>query len=105
MKEYIFIKKDKSLIKIFLLDILYVRSNGDYVIIHTSDIRYTVLNTMNNIEKLLGDRFCRIHNETIIQLREIVKIEESDSVLLSNGAYFSISRARMKHFKDQLIIV
>ncbi len=105
MKDYIFIKKDKSLIKIFLLDILYVRSNGDYVIIHTSDVRYTVLNTMNNIEKLLGDGFCRIHNETIIQLREIVKIEESDSVLLSNGAYFNISRARMKHFKDLLVII
>lgn len=105
MKDYIFITWNKTLTKLFLTDILFVKSKGDYIqITDVYEKKYTIHHTMKSIEDLLGDKFCRIHNETIVQLREINKVEDN-VVYLSNGAYFPISRFKKQEFLNQLTII
>jgi len=70
--SYIYVKSDKKVIKILLLDILFIESLKDYVQIHT--IKKSIV-TKNQIgvlaEKLPADKFVRIHKSYIVSISRI----------------------------------
>ncbi len=101
----IFIKINKSLKKVFLEDIVFVKAMGDYCTIQTKASRHTVLSTMSNIEsKLSKELFVRIHKSTIIQIKEIQKIE-GDIVHFNSKEWTKVSDSRMKELKSRLTII
>ena len=71
--ETISVKVDLMMTKIPLDDILYVKSDGDYIVIHTADGRaLMVLMTLKALEKQLPfDRFCRIHRSYLVALDKV----------------------------------
>lgn len=70
--DYIFIKSDQKLQKIYYNDIIFIEALADYVKIHTPEKRYITLQTMKNMEEKLPDKFFkRVHRSYIIALDKI----------------------------------
>ncbi len=71
--ESISVKIDLVMTQIRLEDILYIKSDGDYIVLHLSDGRAPmVLMTLKTMEKQLPfDRFCRIHRSYLVNLSKV----------------------------------
>jgi two-component system response regulator LytT len=73
---FIFVKSNSKLVKLNTDDIYYIEALKDYVVIHTSDTRYTIHSTMKDIETKLGVvDFIRVHRSFIVRLDKIASIE------------------------------
>ena len=68
--DSISVKVDLMMTKVPLDDILYVKADGDYIVIHKADGKTLMtLMTLKSLEKQLPfDRFCRTHRSWIINV-------------------------------------
>jgi DNA-binding LytR/AlgR family response regulator len=83
--EYIFVKSDKQLKKIFLQDILFVESMENYVNVYTNSSKDVVYSTLKLfLESLPGDRFLQVHRSYVVNTKHIRSIEGN---MLHIGAY------------------
>ena len=64
-------KSREGTFKFQLKDILYVKALSDYVIIETTGQQHILLCTMRDLEKLLGNKFLRVHRSYIVNLDEV----------------------------------
>lgn len=77
-KEYIFIRKDRKQVKLFLDDVLCVQSIKDYIKIITQDENHIVKNSMNTFLNELDARFIRVHRSYIINRDKVTAYTKSD---------------------------
>ena len=100
--------KSGSKIEIIAIgDIVYLESEGDYVMIHTKEGKFLKEKTMKYFEQhLYPDTFIRIHRSYIININEISRIElfekENYIVKLKNGDQVKASSSGYKALKDAL---
>ncbi len=74
----VFIKKDSTLVKLKMPDIVYVEALENYVTVVTGEKKFTILYTMKGIENQLpSDLFIRIHRSFIINKKMISIINEN----------------------------
>jgi len=98
--EYVFVKSDKQLKKIFLKNILFLESMENYVIIHTSETKEIVYTTLKNIgESLPNSFFLQTHRSYIVNINHIKSI---DGNMLNIGNH-KIPIAR--NFRDKITSV
>lgn len=89
--EYIFIKTENKLVRLYCADILFIESMGDYVKFVTADKKLVSHNTIKNLEeKLNGDHFMKVHRSFIINIHKIDDIREND--LYINGIEIPLSK-------------
>jgi DNA-binding LytR/AlgR family response regulator len=96
-------------------EILFIKSNGDYATLYTSQQTENKIDLPINLkkaEKLLGNQgFCRVHKRYLINLAhvrndgELYKYQVDDVsdrryVRLGNGYRADVSRRRRKWFKE-----
>jgi len=82
--DYIYIKENKKIHKIFLSDINYIESMKEYIKIHTSSGRYITKTSISNFDtKLPQDNFIRVHKSYIISISKI-KSFTSTTIELEN---------------------
>jgi DNA-binding LytR/AlgR family response regulator len=75
IKDALFIKEKHMFTKILLADLLYIRSDDNYLELHTAKKKYTIRETMKNmIGQLPGNLFFRVHKSFIINLNAITAI-------------------------------
>ncbi len=99
--NFIFIKADKKMLKVFYKDILYIEGLKDYVIIRTETGRVITLQTMKSLEtKLPASIFRRIHRSYIINIRRIIAVEGSMIEIMEKGAVKLLPVG--KNYKDEL---
>lgn len=81
--KYIFVRSNSLLIKIQLVDILYVQALGDYVNIFTTDKRHTVRITLKNFEEKLKlhNNFVRIHKSYLANADKVTQVEQETAYL------------------------
>jgi len=81
--DSISVKVDLMMTKVFFDDILFIKSDGDYIIIHTADGKTLMtLMTMKNIEKQLPfERFCRVHRSYIVNMDKVSGIKERKIII------------------------
>lgn len=97
----LFIKKDSQLIRISSRDIVYIEALADYVTIHTTTTKYTILSTMKSIEsRLPQEDFARIHRSYIIRLDRIKVID--DAIVFVDEHSFPISRTHKENLFNKL---
>ena len=76
-EDYVFIKADNKLVKIFYHDILYIEALQNYVTIHTTNnkkyITYLTFKSME--ESLPSDQFIRVHKSYLVSASKIESIE------------------------------
>jgi DNA-binding LytR/AlgR family response regulator len=77
--------------KVPLDDILYVKADGDYIVIHKADGKTLMtLMTLKSLEKQLPyDRFCRTHRSWIVNVDKVHGIR--DGKLLVDGNVIPLS--------------
>ncbi len=73
--QFIFVKSDTQLLRVYLQDVLYIEGLGDYVKIHTKGKLVVTLQTLKNLQdKLPKERFVRVHRSFIVALDKIDSI-------------------------------
>lgn len=85
-------------------DIRYLASDGNYVVIHTTDAQHRIRTTMKDLHELLDPAtFVRVHRGTVLNLdyiREIQPWFSGDYVaILKDGEQIRISR----HYRDDIL--
>ncbi|MBU0694910.1 MAG: LytTR family DNA-binding domain-containing protein [Bacteroidetes bacterium] len=76
--DFIFVKTEYKIQKIYLNDILFIEGLKDYVSIYTETERIITLQSMKKIDEGLPDhRFVRVHKSYIVALDKIESIERS----------------------------
>lgn len=101
---FIFVKSNGKLLKLQTKDIYFIEALKDYVVINTSDARYTIHSTMKEIEKKMGyEEFLRIHRSFIVRIDKISSIEHPNLHLENNkktlpigGSYYDDLKKRIK---------
>jgi DNA-binding LytR/AlgR family response regulator len=77
ISKEIYVNIDKRLVKIDVAEIQYIRANGDYAIIKTDSVKYTVHTTLKKIEeKLPKPQFIKVHRSHVINAKKIVDIKD-----------------------------
>jgi DNA-binding LytR/AlgR family response regulator len=76
--DFIFVKTEYKIQKIYLDDILFIEGLKDYISIYTKTERIITLQSMKKIDEALPDHlFVRVHKSYIVALDKIESIERS----------------------------
>jgi two-component system LytT family response regulator len=76
--DFIFVKAEHKIRKIYLNDILYIEGLKDYISIFTKTERIITLQNMKKMEESLPEKsFIRVHKSYIVALGKIESIERS----------------------------
>jgi len=70
-RNFAFFNVNKTMVKVFLDDVLFIESMREYIYIHTSSGKIITKFTLTEVEKLLGNNFLRIHRSFIVNVRRI----------------------------------
>jgi len=103
---YCFIKKKGFYHKIYIEDILYMKADGDYAIIYTSNGQFYNSNSLNALELLFeSNSFCRIHRSYLINIKKIISINIKESRITIGVHSIPISRTIKGDFLKKLILI
>ena len=73
---YLFVKSDRTIIKLLIDDIVYIKSEEDFTHVFTEGKNYFLSYTLKFWEETLpADRFCRIHRSYLVNIDYVDKIE------------------------------
>ncbi|PHS10340.1 MAG: DNA-binding response regulator [Kordia sp.] len=87
-KEYLFIKKGKSLKKVHLKEIIFIEVEEKYCNIITEKEKFVILISLTKILDLLDNvMFCRTHRNFIVNTEKILEIVPSDNLILLSGGH------------------
>lgn len=76
--DYIFVKTDRRIIKVFLGDILFAEGLKDYIAIHTRTETLIVLDNLKDLHSGLPDAyFVRVHKSYLVAMDKIDTIERT----------------------------
>jgi len=77
-KNYLFVKTEYRMEKVFYDDILYIEGMRDYRSIQKANNKILTLQTFTELEKELPENvFCRVHKSFIVAISKIESIERS----------------------------
>jgi len=78
LSDFIFVKSEYKIQKVYLHQILYIEGLKDYISIFTPDERIITLQNMKKMEDTLPEKhFVRVHKSYIVALNKIDSIERS----------------------------
>lgn len=76
--RHIFVRKDRKEIRLALDDILYVRSQRDYLEIQTTAASHTIKGSISGFGERLGQEFVRIHRSYLVNQHQITAVTRHD---------------------------
>ena len=100
------ITKGQELIRIFIQDITYIESEGNYLNIYTRNDTLKIRETMTNIEKELSSKgFIRCHKGYLINARYIEKLKSMEIDLQYEGVWKTVpvGRSYEKEVRKQVL--
>ncbi len=102
-RPYIFVKIDKKKMKkIFLDEILIIKSLKDYLNINTTTGKYIIHSTLSDFTDLLpSDDFIRIHRSYTVAIKKIDTVE-GNSVEI-DGFRYVIGRSYIEEVKEKIL--
>lgn len=85
-KEYLFIKKGKSLKKVDISDIIYIEVEEKYCNIITEKEKFVILISLTKILELFDSTvFCRTHRNFIVNTKKMTEIIPTDNLIILQG--------------------
>lgn len=105
--EHIAVKNGTKITVIPISEIIYLQSDGDYVMIHSTQGKFLKEQTMKSFETSLpSNKFVRVHRSNIVNIDFILQIElyekQNQILILKNGAKVRISLNGYKALKEVL---
>ena len=105
-KDYLFIKKRKTLNKIHVTDILYVEVEDRYCNIITADEKFVVQMSLSKIMEILNPQyFSRTHRNFLVNTTRITQITPQDNLVLLEGGYTILLSDKYKNILEKFLIV
>ena len=99
---YIKVSVDDKQMKLDCDDVYFIESQRNNVVIHCKDADYVTIGPLKRFDEMLEIHgFSKCHNAYLINL-SFVEAVRKEEVLLTNGVYLPISRARKKEFMAAL---
>ncbi|OJJ14441.1 DNA-binding response regulator [marine bacterium AO1-C] len=77
-EPYIFIRKDRKQVKLFLHEVIYIESLKDYIQIHEADQKHVVKYSLASFIALLDHRFLRVHRSYVINVDKVTAYTKHD---------------------------
>ncbi len=100
--DFIFIRSERKIIKLFFSDIKYIKGLKDYVMIYTIDDKFiTAMNIKTIHSKIPNQIFTRINKSHVINIKFLTSIEH-DVVYLGNSE-FTLGNTYRDHFISTFI--
>lgn len=93
-EDYLFVKSDKKIIKLYLADVQYIEAYGNYIKIHADEM-ILVGQSLSDFASKLSDQFIRIHKSYIINFDQL-KLVDGNQLLLSGRAKLPIGKSYRK---------
>ncbi|PKF76040.1 LytR/AlgR family response regulator transcription factor [Chryseobacterium sp. PMSZPI] len=91
-RTFAFIKTDKKLIKLFFKDINFIKGLGNYVEVHTIDLkRYIYYRNLKDLVENLPEEFMRVHHSYIVNLTNVESFE--DNQLLCGDLKITVAKS------------
>lgn len=87
----LFVKDGTRLIRVDLLEVLYIKSAGNYAELHYSGKKILTLMTLKELEHKLPDFFQRIHRSCIVNVRKIDSIANGELTIANHEIAISAS--------------
>ena len=101
-EDYIFIKSDNKLVKIFYSDILFVEALQNYVTIYTTEKKYITYLTFKSVEESLpANQFIKVHKSYLVAAAKIESIEGNQ--IKAGSHYIPISRSSKEEVMEKLL--
>ena len=101
--EFVFIKSKSRFVKININDIMLIEALKDYVIIHTSEGKFTVHSTMKDIERKFDfENFLRVHRSYIVNVNKIKAVEHSNIFLDGHAKEIPIGGSYKEKFNSKM---
>lgn len=100
-------RKEDQQFYISVEDIIFIESMGHDILIHTRDDIYNTSERLKNLEVILDpDKFLRISNSVIVNLKQVKRIESSlmqKFILhMTSGGKVDVTRGYYYIFRDKL---
>jgi two-component system response regulator LytT len=101
--DMMFVKANQRLVKIRYADIYFIEALKDYVVINTTERRFTIHSTMKDIERKMPEKdFIRVHRSFIVRMDKIKEIDHSNVILENDkkvipvgGSYKEVLQQRL----------
>lgn len=104
MEDALFIKQDALFIKVYFKEILYIKSDGVYAEIFTSEKKLLIRETLKHLLNILPtDSFYQLHRSYIVNIHKIDAVN-SEYVLIQKE-HLPISRTNREEFLKRLNII
>jgi len=105
--NYIAGRRDDQQFYIDVKEIIFIESMGHDVLIHATDGIYNSGDRLKALEQVLpADRFLRVSNSSIINLKKIKRIESSIMqkfiLHMTNGSKVDVTRSYYYIFRDRI---
>lgn len=101
-KDYLFIKKNDSLKKVRVADIVYIEVEERYCTIRTESEKFVIHISLTKIIELLDPLlFSRTHRNFIVNLDKIEEIQPSDNLVILTGKHFIPVSEKYKDFMQR----
>lgn len=105
-KDYLFIKKRKTLNKIHVTDILYVEVEDRYCNIITADEKFVVQMSLSKIMEILNPQyFSRTHRNFLVNTTKITQITPQDNLVLLEGGHTILLSDKYKNILEKFLIL
>lgn len=105
-KDYLFIKKRKTLNKIHVTDILYVEVEDRYCNIITADEKFVVQMSLSKIMDILDPQyFSRTHRNFLVNTTKITQITPQDNLVLLEGGHTILLSDKYKNILEKFLIL
>jgi len=78
VEDFVMVKTNNTLVKVFLKDILFIKADGDFIEIYTKEKRLTRLQTLKEFYKRLPKSFVKIHRSFIVNTSLILGFNGSE---------------------------
>ncbi|AZQ60908.1 response regulator transcription factor [Flammeovirga pectinis] len=98
--NFVFIKVDQQIKKIWLNDIKYIESQNNYINIVTTKGELLPLLTLKEIQKQLSNKFLKVQKSFIVNV-DFVEAIEGNSIVIDQQL-ITVSRSQKKEIFDQL---
>jgi len=99
-QQYITFSDSGNEFKCLIKNIMYMQSDDHYVDIITAKKKYTLRDSLNNIENLYAHfGFIRVHSRYLVNFRYIYSIEKN-TIVLNNKHQLPISRSKTAAVKE-----
>jgi len=104
IKDNIFIKKDKRIIKIPLSDVLYIKVNAKYSMLFTITGNYVLRISLKEIAQVLTtESLVRVHRNYLVNRNKITEFDLEEDQLCICGDFIPIGKWYKKWITESLI--